>query len=121
MHVVMCCYNPHCVFVYTMQILQNILHPGPKLLVISEARGLSQMKHSTGATTSTSLGPRPMVSKDASYTTFRDWLGAAAIPEDMWSTIVECFDYASEGVGRDVIAGEVEIATTEADDDGASE
>ena len=42
----------------------------------------------------------------------------------MWSTIVEedeCFDYASEGVVQDVIAGEVEIATTEADDDGASE
>lgn len=58
-----------------MQILQNILLPGPKLLVTSEARGLSQRTHSTGATTSTffkedaSYATNPFVSKDFSSST----------------------------------------------------
>lgn len=59
--------------------------------------------------------------KEATYMTFRQWLGAASISEDMWSTVVEedeNFDYQNVGVGRDVVvAHEVEIASTDADED----
>lgn len=55
-----------------------------------------------------------MNNKEATYTTFRDWLGLATIEEDTWSKIMEednCFDYANKGVGRDEIdvAGEIQL------------
>ena len=49
---------------------------------------------------------------------YRQWLGTASITEDMWATVIEedeCFDYQTKGVGRDIIASEVEIVSTDAD------
>ena len=34
---------------FTIHILQNIIDPAPRVLVISDALGLSQMIHKTGA------------------------------------------------------------------------
>lgn len=61
-----------------------------------------------------------MNNKEATYTTFRDWLGPATIEEDTWSKIVEednCFDYANKGVWRVEIdvAGEIVVASNNED------
>lgn len=40
--------------------------------------------------------------KEATYSTFRTWLGSSSISEDVWATVMredECFDYVTKGVG----------------------
>ena len=57
--------------------------------------------------------------KEASYSTFRDWLGSTMVSEEMWSDVMDeddCFDYTNKGVGRDV-ASEVEVITDVGGDD----
>ena len=57
--------------------------------------------------------------KEATYATFRVWLGSSTASDDMWAPLIEedsCFDYEVKGVGREV-ASEIEVYTESGDHD----
>ena len=70
-----------------------------------------------------------MDDKEATYSTFRAWLGSSCISEVTWTTVMgedESFNYAAKGVGREVVSGSAipfedeEVTGVTADDEHTS-
>lgn len=67
--------------------------------------------------------------REATYTTFRTWVGSPSISEEQWAPLMgedESFDYASKGVGWEVVSGaeipfeDEEVTGVTADDEHTS-